>query len=87
MKNKVVGLLSLMLLGFIIANAQADRWQQHISYNIKAALDVSTNILKGSEEVVYDNNSTDTLRKVYFHLYWNAFQPNSSMDSRSRELG
>ncbi len=87
MKNKVVGLLSLMLLGFIIANAQADRWQQHISYNIKAALDVSTNILKGSEEVVYDNNSTDTLRKVYFHLYWNAFQPNSSMDIRSRELG
>ncbi|MEN9701893.1 MAG: hypothetical protein RIR55_1230, partial [Bacteroidota bacterium] len=31
--------------------------------------------------------STDTLRKVYFHLYWNAFQPNSSMDIRSRELG
>ena len=87
MKNKVGGLISLMLLGFIIANAQADRWQQHISYNIKAALDVSTNILKGSEEVIYDNNSTDTLRKVYFHLYWNAFQPNSSMDIRSRELG
>ena len=36
---------------------------------------------------MYDNNSTDTLRKVYFHLYWNAFQPNSSMDIRSRELG
>jgi hypothetical protein len=87
MKNKVGGLLSLMLLGFIVANAQADRWQQHISYNIKAALDVNTNIVKGSEEVVYDNNSTDTLRKVYFHLYWNAFQPNSSMDIRSRELG
>jgi hypothetical protein len=27
------------------------------------------------------------LKKVYFHLYWNAFQPNSSMDIRSRELG
>jgi hypothetical protein len=87
MKNKVGGLLTLMLLGFLVSNAQADRWQQHINYNIKAALDVSTNIVKGTEEVVYDNNSTDTLKKVYFHLYWNAFQPNSSMDIRSRELG
>ena len=87
MKNKVGGLLSLLFLNFMVANAQADRWQQHISYNIKAALSVSTNIVNGTEEVVYDNNSTDTLRKVYFHLYWNAFQPNSSMDIRSRELG
>ena len=87
MKNKVGGLLSLLFLNFMVANAQADRWQQHISYNIKAAISVSTNIVKGTEEVVYDNNSTDTLRKVYFHLYWNAFQPNSSMDIRSRELG
>ncbi len=87
MKNKVCGLLSLLLLSFLAANAQVDRWQQHINYNIKAALDVSSNIVKGTEEVVYDNNSTDTLKKVYFHLYWNAFQPNSSMDIRSRELG
>lgn len=70
-----------------IANAQADRWQQHIDYKIKALLDVSTNLIKGTEEIVYTNNSTDTLHKVYFHLYWNAFQPNSSMDIRSRELG
>ncbi len=87
MKNKVAGLLSLMLLGFIIANAQADRWQQHITYNIKAVLDVKSNIVKGTEDIIYENNSTDTLRKIYFHLYWNAFQPNSSMDIRSRELG
>ena len=81
----------LSILTFIcFANfsyAQADRWQQHIDYKIKAALDVTTNIIKGTEEIVYTNNSTDTLRKVYFHMYWNAFQPNSSMDIRSRELG
>ena len=83
--------LSLFIIGiFTFINllvAQADRWQQHIDYKIKAALDVTSNILKGTEEIVYTNNSTDTLRKVYFHLYWNAFQPNSSMDVRSRELG
>ena len=71
----------------IAVNAQADRWQQHINYNINAALDVNTSIIKGSENIVYENNSTDTLKKVYFHLYWNAFQPNSAMDTRSRELG
>ena len=81
----------LSILTFIcfanFSNAQADRWQQRIDYKIKAALDVTTNIMKGTEEIVYTNNSPDTLRKVYFHMYWNAFQPNSSMDIRSRELG
>ena len=83
--------LSLFVIALIIfvsgVSAQADRWQQRIDYKINATLDVATNIVKGTEEIVYTNNSTDTLKKVYFHLYWNAFQPNSSMDMRSRELG
>ena len=87
MKNKVLSMLAILLAISHFASAQADRWQQHINYNIKAGLDVNTNIVKGTEDIVYDNNSTDTLRKVYFHLYWNAFQPNSVMDIRSRELG
>ncbi|NQW77908.1 MAG: M1 family peptidase, partial [Chitinophagaceae bacterium] len=85
MKKKSI----LSILAFIcfanFSNAQADRWQQRIDYKIKAALDVTTNIMKGTEELIYTNNSPDTLRKVYFHMYWNAFQPNSSMDIRSRE--
>jgi len=87
MLNKIASLLTLFVMSVLFSNAQADRWQQHINYTIKAGLDVNTNILKGTEEIVYDNNSTDTLKKVYFHLYWNAFQPNSVMDIRSRELG
>ena len=87
MLNKIASLLSLFVMSVLFSNAQADRWQQRINYNIKASLDVNTNIIKGTEEIVYDNNSTDTLTKVYFHLYWNAFQPNSVMDIRSRELG
>ena len=88
-KKSILSILSnLALICFAnFSNAQADRWQQHIDYKIKAALDVTNNIVKGTEEIVYTNNSPDTLRKVYFHMYWNAFQPNSSMDIRSRELG
>jgi len=87
MKKKSILFILVLICFASISNAQADRWQQHIDYKIKAALDVSTNIMKGTEEIVYTNNSPDTLRKVYFHMYWNAFQPNSSMDIRSRELG
>ena len=87
MTYKVASLFTLFLFSNLLLNAQADRWQQHIDYNIKVSLDVNTNALKGVEEVIYDNNSSDTLRKVYFHMYWNAFQPNSAMDIRSRELG
>lgn len=67
--------------------AQPERWQQQINYKIDAVLDVQKNTMKGTEEIAYTNNSTDTLHKVYFHMYWNAFQPNSNMDVRSRELG
>jgi hypothetical protein len=87
MKNKVLSMLVILLAISNFTSAQADRWQQHINYTIKAGLDVNTNIVKGTEDIVYSNNSTDTLTKVYFHLYWNAFQPNSVMDIRSRELG
>lgn len=87
MKNKPSFLVLVMINIASMAFAQPDRWQQHIDYTIKASLDVTNNIVKGKEDLVYTNNSPDTLRKVYFHLYWNAFAPNSSMDIRSRELG
>jgi hypothetical protein len=52
MKKK---LFSSLFAIFSIANlvhAQADRWQQRIDYKIKAALDVTSNIMKGTEEIV-----------------------------------
>ena len=86
--NKKLAFIFIAIIAFVTnISAQADRWQQRIDYKINATLDVATNIVKGTEDIVYTNNSTDTLKKVYFHLYWNAFQPNSSMDVRSRELG
>lgn len=67
--------------------AQPDRWQQRIKYNINVNMDVVANRFSGAEKIEYINNSPDTLYHIFFHLYWNAFQPNSSMDVRSRELG
>jgi aminopeptidase N len=47
-------------------------WQQDVYYKINAALNDSTNIITGAEELTYTNNSPDELNVVYFHLYSNA---------------
>ncbi len=80
-------LLSSSLFYLSAASAQSDRWQQRIKYTINVNMDVVSNRFTGTEKLEYTNNSPDTLSRVFFHLYWNAFQPNSSMDVRSRELG
>ena len=85
MKKLVFTLLVVVIVNF--AFAQPDRWQQKISYKIDVSLNHQTHQFSGTENIDYYNNSPDTLSKLYFHLYWNAFQPNSSMDVRSLELG
>ncbi|HEY4154706.1 MAG TPA: M1 family peptidase, partial [Puia sp.] len=67
--------------------AQPDRWQQQVKYFLDIDMNVHTNRFSGKEHLEYSNHSPDTLRKVFYHLYWNAFQPNSMMDNRSRVLG
>lgn len=84
-KLLIVSLFTLFISA--IATAQSDRWQQRIKYNIDVKMDVVTNRFAGTEKLEYTNNSPDTLKRLFLHLYWNAFQPNSSMDVRSRELG
>lgn len=80
-------LIAFFLFLSIAASAQPDRWQQRIKYTMNIDMDVTTNRYQGRQTVDYWNNSPDTLRKVFFHLYWNAFQPGSMMDERSRRQG
>ena len=65
----------------------AQYWQQAVKYNMNIDMDVNTNRFTGKQKLEYSNNSPVGLTKVFYHLYFNAFQPNSSMDARSRELG
>ncbi|GLR16328.1 peptidase M1 [Portibacter lacus] len=48
--------------------------------------DVDKHQFKGKQVLKYTNNSPDTLDKVFYHLYFNAFQPGSMMDERSRTI-
>lgn len=56
-------------------------WQQDVMYNIKAKIDEKTDIIDASMTLKYFNNSPDTLNFVFFHLYQNAFQPDSYAES------
>ncbi len=58
-------------------------WQQHVDYKMEIDVDVKSYSYKGKQTLVYTNNSPDTLNRVYYHLYFNAFQPGSEMDIRS----
>lgn len=78
---------SFLLLFSFSLFAQPDRWQQRVKYTMSIDMNVQTNQYKGKQNVVYWNNSPDTLTKVFLHLYWNAFQPGSMMDERSRRQG
>jgi hypothetical protein len=80
-------MLSIFQLSVHIACAQSGYWQQRVKYVMDIDMNVATNRFLGKQQLAYTNNSPDTLRKVFYHLYWNAFQPNSMMDNRSRSWG
>ena len=62
-------------------------WQQDVYYNIKASVDEETDIITATEQLTYTNNSPDELDVVYFHLYQNAFQPESYLDELQSQNG
>ena len=83
-------LTCLIITGFIHpdpSNAQrAGYWQQELHYEMEIDMDVEMNRFDGTQKLTYTNNSPDTLNRVFYHLFFNAFQPNSMMDKRSRTI-
>lgn len=80
--------LFLLFFGFtaIAQPSSVYYWQQHVDYTMDIKMNVKTHQFDGDQTLVYTNNSPDTLRKVYYHLYFNAFQPGSMMDMRSLSI-
>jgi hypothetical protein len=76
----------LLFLSFGNVEAQVERWQQKVKYEMDVTMDVKTNQYRGTQKLHYTNNSPDTLTRAFYHLYYNAFQPNSMMDVRSRTI-
>ncbi|WP_258098339.1 M1 family metallopeptidase [Marinoscillum pacificum] len=82
-KYTIIGLI--LLFSFKVAVAH-DYWQQRVEYKMEVEFDVKKHQFTGDQTLTYYNNSPDTLFNVYYHLYFNAFQPNSMMDVRSRNI-
>jgi len=57
-------------------------WQQAVDYKMEVDMEVETFQYSGKQELLYTNNSPDSLKKVFYHLYYNAFQPGSEMAVR-----
>tara|TARA_B100000809_G_scaffold141390_1_gene138973 strand:- start:1895 stop:3736 length:1842 start_codon:yes stop_codon:yes gene_type:complete len=80
-------LYSLVILVSFSVSAQSTRyWQQHVAYKMDIDMDVKSYQYKGNQTLTYTNNSPDVLHKVYYHLYFNAFQPGSEMDIRLQNI-
>lgn len=82
----------VILMGFLMLLSkpifsQPGYWQQRVKYTMDIDMNVQTNRFDGKQQLEYWNQSPDTLDRVFYHLYWNAFQPGSMMDERSRRQG
>ena len=75
-----------LLLAFVQLSFSQNYWQQHVEYFMDINMDVSDFTFSGKQKLIYTNNSPDTISKVYYHLFFNAFRPGSQMDVRSRTI-
>ena len=86
MKHISYILTFLMGLSTVCSQNNFEYWQQHVDYTMDVKIDVNTFNYDGTQKLIYTNNSPDELKRVFYHLYYNAFQPGSEMDVRSTTI-
>ena len=64
----------LLIIQCQFATAFSQYWQQQVNYNIDVSLNDKEHTLAGFEKIEYINNSPDTLRFIWFHLWPNAYK-------------
>lgn len=90
-KKETKILLALMVSAFLgstraVAQGNVCYWQQHVDYTMNVDMNVENYRYTGTQKLIYTNNSPDTLNRVFYHLYFNAFQPGSEMDLRLQNI-
>src|SRR5690606_29344232 len=81
LKN-TLGLLVLALCSLSSFAQRKAYWDQKVDYTMDIDVNEKTFQYDGKMNLKYSNNSGQELPKVYFHLYFNAFQPGRMMDER-----
>jgi hypothetical protein len=80
------GLLLLVLSTLTSFAQRKGYWDQKVDYTMEIDVNEKTFQYDGKMKLKYSNNSGQQLHKVYFHLYFNAFQPGSFMDERLKNI-
>lgn len=64
-------------------------WQNSADYKLKVVFEPKTRLLKGVTEILYQNNSPDTLKEIWFKLYPNIYKKGVSRKSKieKKDLG
>ena len=83
---RILYIIFINVFFYFQVSGQKTYWQQQISYDIDVDFNHQNHQFNLTEKITYFNNSPDNLNKVFFHLYYNAFQPGSMMDVRSRTI-
>ncbi|MDX1672495.1 MAG: M1 family metallopeptidase, partial [Balneolaceae bacterium] len=78
--------LLMLLISIDLTAQRRGYWQQKVEYQMDIDVDAEQHQFDGYQKAVYYNNSPDTLHRIFYHLYFNAFQPGSMMDVRSRTI-
>jgi len=81
-----IGLLLLVLSTLSGFAQRKGYWDQKVDYTMDINVNEKTFQYDGKMKLKYTNNSGQELSKVYFHLYFNAFQPGSLMDERLKSI-
>lgn len=84
MKHILVAIATLFVTAIQAQNTSY--WQQKADYTMEIDMNVENYQYDGVQKLVYTNNSPDTLDKVFYHLFFNAFQPGSEMDIRVQNI-
>lgn len=75
-----------MFLFPLLSISQSNYWQQQVDYQMDIDFNHTKHQFTGVQNLTYTNNSPDTINILFYHLYYNAFQPGSMMDMRSRTI-
>ncbi len=77
-----LSLISLVFFNNLPSYAQQvskqSTWQQQCDYDIEVKLDDIKRQLNGKIKMTYTNNSPETLREIYIHLWPNAYKNNET---------
>src|SRR5579862_6118816 len=68
-------------------NSSTPMWQRVVHYEISAKYDAATHTVDATEVLTYHNLTGQALDHFPFHLYQNAFQPNSTFVREAKVAG